>query len=91
MCDLMIERRIAYSARSFSFRSLSYSFLMPRCFETQVWDSCVTPCREVSYCPNNFSRVYVFLDFCEFSSCNQGMVWNGMERKFWYGIWKMPE
>ena len=19
------------------------------------------------------------------------MVWNGMERKFWYGIWKMPE
>ena len=64
---------------------------MPRCFETQVWDSCVTPCREVSYCPNNFSRVYVFLDFCEFSSCNQGMVWNGMERKFRNGIWKMPE
>ena len=26
---------------------------------------------------------------------NQGMEWNGkcngMERKFWYGIWKMPE
>ena len=22
---------------------------------------------------------------------NQGMVWNGMERKFRYGIWKMPE
>ena len=21
----------------------------------------------------------------------QGMVWNGMERKFRYGIWKMPE
>ena len=19
------------------------------------------------------------------------MEWNGMERKFWYGIWKMPE
>ena len=23
--------------------------------------------------------------------CWQGMVLNGMERKFWYGIWKMPE
>ena len=21
----------------------------------------------------------------------QGMVWNGIKRKFWYGIWKMPE
>ena len=20
----------------------------------------------------------------------QGMVWNGIERKFWYGIWMMP-
>ena len=28
-------------------------------------------------------------------STTKGMVWNGMEngmeRKFWYGIWKMPE
>ena len=25
------------------------------------------------------------------TSGGQGMVWNGMERKFRYGIWKMPE
>ena len=24
-------------------------------------------------------------------SFQQGMVWNGMERKFRYGIWKIPE
>ena len=31
----------------------------------------------------------------ESGGIRQGMVWNGkwngMERKFWYGIWKMPE
>ena len=29
--------------------------------------------------------------FIQDPHCQQGMIWNGMKRKFRYGIWKMPE
>ena len=44
------------------------------------------------------TRRYDFKLFCYCNSihyltliCIQGMVWSGMERKFRYGVWKMPE
>ena len=34
---------------------------------------------------------YLFTKNATIRSGRQGMVWNGMERKFRYGIWNMPE